>query len=67
MSSSLLNCLMLNKLKNLVINPEDCFGMVFVLMVASITWNGATAFGNLDDDVTNKITYVLEIPPSSSI
>ncbi len=41
--------------------------MVFVLMVASITWNGATAFGNLDDDVTNKITYVLEIPPSSSI
>ena len=39
----------------------DRAGMIFALMVASITRDGAAAFVNLDDEVANKITYVLEM------
>ena len=39
----------------------DRAGMVFALMVASLTRDGADAFSNLEDDVANKITYVLEM------
>ena len=39
----------------------DRAGMVFALMVASLTRDGLAAFVNLDDELANKITYVLEM------
>ena len=39
----------------------DRAGMVFALMVASLTQDGSAAFDNLDDEAANKITYVLEM------
>jgi hypothetical protein len=39
----------------------DRAGMVFALMVASLTRDGSEAFVKLDDEDANKIIYVLEM------
>ncbi len=39
----------------------DQAGMVFALTIASLTRDGKAAFSRLDDDVTQDITYALEM------